>query len=1191
MSKNMTRKGLAFGAGLALVASGLGAAPANAIELSEGIVLAPSSGPTSAYAIFADDGASFSIDASPVTSVMAGSGTVKFKVSDPNASFSPGANSTTGASEAVADNATGANFVVNVASDMVAITHANGSVGDGSYLVWATTDLNVDKGTPGAADLVILPKDTLVEAFVSGTKVWIKSAVDLTAGNKPSHVDGAVTLNFVSGGTITSDAAVDIANNATLANVGTDTVFDVALTDFGLGAGDYIMFEDTAALNLDKGTDGAADKVVGAVNEGLLVSVIADGTATITTDATLDSETAIDGAASVVLFKVPVAVRAADNSYVVDSGVTAAGTTASLELIANGATTQTATVQAWVDDFNNNSINAGSEYTSVAQAVQFLENDDVTVVTNLVAPSPGDSSLVATITTSPMINGAQDDKTDPIAAIITRQSSVSNALVVATQATLTGLWTATINTDISATTVKHWVNATTDLDTESWMKSYTGTTGVRMDDAVEALGRVDRSRVVIKDDIATVTTQDGAVTDGTREAHFLQVGDKVTFDGTATGVLTSTEFTILTVPSEFTFTFAVPADTTDVSYLTDNTSQSYTVTTWGSGVAKRDRVYAGDHTAVGALETATNRYEVSGASSASGTLAQTSADTFVTTVGSATVQEASVNNATGDTVTDSVIKKGVTSVAVIASVVDALGVSVGAGRSVAATVTVNSGGSSVKVNGLAAPANQVTDANGQVTFTVTDGVGATGTKVTLAIVPEGVTAAGADFTIEWETQAYSLYDLNTTEGVLTTDDRQVLAGTSYAMDLLVADQWYQPAPSDTYRLKVTGSGVTEGVQTLVAGKAAVTISDLGIGTSFATNLIVQKATSGVFADSTTTTITTKTAAAAATSVTLGADGSSLYASATADLSDAVSSKALVERDNRTAFVAQPAYTSPTGGALVVTGKVTKKSNGTSSNDAVVTISGANSILFSDGLVDNRGGLTLVADDSGEFSVTLYSTTAQTNSVITVTAMGVSSTVKVSFTGIGVGEGTSLVVTTPAAVKPASTFQVKAKLADAYGNGVNAGATAIKVTYTGPGIVFGTLPTTTDANGELQFAVLLGSNDTGTITVTVSYDQNGDLDYVDTKDLVTTATTVINATGVVAADAKVNVGSFKGYVALYAKGYKGKKMSAIVAGKWIVVASLASDFERVVRYTGAGYDIVTTIYIDGVSVQSFNVTTK
>jgi len=79
-----------------------------------------------------------------------------------------------------------------------------------------------------------------------------------------------------------------------------------------------------------------------------------------------------------------------------------------------------------------------------------------------------------------------------------------------------------------------------------------------------------------------------------------------------------------------------------------------------------------------------------------------------------------------------------------------------------------------------------------------------------------------------------------------------------------------------------------------------------------------------------------------------------------------------------------------------------------------------------------------------------------------------------------------------------------------------------------------------------------------------------------RDVVTTAPAA-------SADTKVNVGTFKGYVALYAKGYKGQKMSAIVAGKWITVASLASDFERVVRFTGAGYTITTKIYIDGVQV--------
>ena len=98
--------------------------------------------------------------------------------------------------------------------------------------------------------------------------------------------------------------------------------------------------------------------------------------------------------------------------------------------------------------------------------------------------------------------------------------------------------------------------------------------------------------------------------------------------------------------------------------------------------------------------------------------------------------------------------------------------------------------------------------------------------------------------------------------------------------------------------------------------------------------------------------------------------------------------------------------------------------------------------------------------------------------------------------------------------------------------------------------------------------------------------------VDTDNItVVQAVAVGKAAATAAADQKVNVGSFKGYVALYAKGYAGQKMTAIVAGKWIKVDALASNFERVVRYTGAGYTITTKIYIDGVLTGTFSTVTK
>jgi alpha-tubulin suppressor-like RCC1 family protein len=78
--------------------------------------------------------------------------------------------------------------------------------------------------------------------------------------------------------------------------------------------------------------------------------------------------------------------------------------------------------------------------------------------------------------------------------------------------------------------------------------------------------------------------------------------------------------------------------------------------------------------------------------------------------------------------------------------------------------------------------------------------------------------------------------------------------------------------------------------------------------------------------------------------------------------------------------------------------------------------------------------------------------------------------------------------------------------------------------------------------------------------------------------------------------KLTVGSFKGYVAIYTKGYEDQRLSAKVAGKWLVVDSLDEswrgyDYSRSVRYTGAGFDILVHLYIDGQFVKTEKLTTR
>jgi hypothetical protein len=75
------------------------------------------------------------------------------------------------------------------------------------------------------------------------------------------------------------------------------------------------------------------------------------------------------------------------------------------------------------------------------------------------------------------------------------------------------------------------------------------------------------------------------------------------------------------------------------------------------------------------------------------------------------------------------------------------------------------------------------------------------------------------------------------------------------------------------------------------------------------------------------------------------------------------------------------------------------------------------------------------------------------------------------------------------------------------------------------------------------------------------------------------------------DQKLNAGSFKGFVAIYAKGYQGKRLSAKVGKDWVIIPSLKSDFERIVEFTGAGYEINVRIFIDRDPVRSLLIQTK
>lgn len=76
--------------------------------------------------------------------------------------------------------------------------------------------------------------------------------------------------------------------------------------------------------------------------------------------------------------------------------------------------------------------------------------------------------------------------------------------------------------------------------------------------------------------------------------------------------------------------------------------------------------------------------------------------------------------------------------------------------------------------------------------------------------------------------------------------------------------------------------------------------------------------------------------------------------------------------------------------------------------------------------------------------------------------------------------------------------------------------------------------------------------------------------------------------------KVNAGSFKGYVAIYALNHEGKRLSMKVGKDWRVVNSIpasANNLYRFVEQVGAGVDIAVRIYIDRVLLETIPLTTK
>jgi hypothetical protein len=872
----------------------------------------------------------------------------------------------------------------------------------------------------------------------------------------------------------TSARSYTMADNAVVTMTAVaSSVITIADAAHTMSVGDKFFL--TTTLTVDGFTDsaggGAALTVAAAANTIFTVSAATAGTSFAFASGTnavgqTDLSGAINGASEIA--KVVREARDSAGSFVVNTG-SATDTSNETLVLAQGdeTTTRTVTVEAWVDANGNDEIDS-TEYASPVRTVTFKKASEITGVVTWTTPTLGDTTLKASVVTTPELNGSQMS-TDDVTVQFTRQGST--ATLTAAEAGGSTTWDSTN---------KEW-DATANTALSSNGTPWTGLTDTNANDVVFA---------------------------GTYSA----------------------------------------------------------------------RPYIGSTALAAAVSVV---------------VGSTQADDVEANIAATANNDAGANE-DGSSATAVTIRKG-SSVTVTATVYDADGDAIGAGIPVTGTLSATTG--TIRVNGVATSDTELTNASGVVTFVVSTTTALNSDAATFTIQAQNVStgAKTAVYTLTWDDATTTLHDAAVANPA-TDVNRSVAKNGTVSFGIRILDQWKQSL-SGTYRLKVanTGNTVNTSYVTVTNGAATVTVTDgqIAAGSSISTAIDVEKDVSGTWTaqdltndgntDGNADTVTYTTGVLTQTdAVTLDTDASTTYGSATADDSDAIAAKKTIAVDTRSSFVAVPAYAND----VVISGRVANATTAAVRAGAVVTITGTSDMLFTNGGVYSFGSITLVTDSSGEFDVSVYSNKVQKDTVVTVSSNGASATRKVTFTTGGADTGASVSFAgTPAAALPGSTFQVVMTLLDEYGNAVDATNTDVDVTYTGPGIVFGTLPADTDANGQAKFAVLLGTNDKGTATITFSYDTNNDGDYVDTGEFTTAHTVTVGSV------AKVNVASFNGKLVVYAAGLNGKRISWKVGGRWgkAVASSNYAVFNRPTPVAGATVSV--DVYVDGVKTLTKSVVTR
>ena len=1123
MTKNMTRKGLAFGAGLALLGTSLVSVPAALAAVDDTAVsLTPSAG--TQYSMVTDG----VIDLKSTQSVAAtaGSGNLKYAVTDAASisNFDYQADTTVATADVANrrmtlknfnSSSTGADFKITYSESGTLVTITNPVGADNFFGDLTAGDVIRVVGMNSATMTNATSADFVIASATDDNFTFLATAAevkDASGGDDSFSAEDLSAGTFVELGPIQFNHSRGAGNAADLLTIAfTDSTGLVTVTNpngannlftnyavgdiiqvTGMNSASSVATTIKAAITVR--TDEAIKFVAGGVAAAdFTAEDLSAGTFEIlSVDDNLDAyevlslSTTFGGAHT----ELAAPTRASTGSYVIDTGASAdAATSDQLRLIATAA--GSVTVQAWIDE-NGDGVIDGTESSSSPRTVTFVT---------------WANSGAAVAFETPVAGGSWD-------VYVTFNGTINAAQIPATR-----------------------------LDV--------------------ALGVLEAGTLEKAKGGTTVTA--GAFTAGTDSLVFNDASHRLGYWALKTAPAFDIGGAKTSFIAGYTYAAQIVLDTAvygEVVYSTNLTSQ--VADTVGAVSATRgDNVRQASGTTVQVKTGWTGQVEMK----------------VLLTVADATV----AGNPTG---------AGAGKVAVPEGTQATITVARGTGN-LNALSTVTSGGKTLIRNGLAVTYTVTTDANGYATFSLSNNYAAVGDDLDVTVTHSGRSVTSS---VIW-TNSVDANNVLSGETQISINQK----GT-YSITYTAVDDFGAKLTSPNYRViasytdKIGAAAKSTGVTLNANGQGTLTVTDLSTanGTFNVTGTLQKLNTSAVFANhgdpevvTTGVTITSNVVASAVTAVaTRDSTGGA------AGMVEIEPSAGFAVDGSKPNSATVPGYSADE--EFTISGTVTNSAN-SFIKGALVTIS-APGLLFNTGALNTStvqvytvGSITVQASNTGAYSVEARSNTSGAHTV-TVTSGAAVKTVGVSFDAPLEANATQLTVSAPASTAVGSSFQAVATLTDVFGNAVATTTAALfTLSYAGKGMAL-TVPSDTGAAGTATFGVLVGSNDKGTGTITATY--NGDGSAATTDDNITVVATVSIGGGEVSASGnKVNAGSFKGYVALYAKGYAGQRMSAKVGKDWVVVPVLASNFERVVEFTGAGVDVAVRIYIDRVLLDTINLTTK